>query len=391
LTGPEERPLRFLDAEAEEFNSFLDSLASEPRLALDLESDPYHRYFEKVCLLQISTPSADYFFDPLAFGMPEALHRLLSDSDRLLVLHGADYDVRALKKGFDLSLGRLFDTSIAAQILGLPEIGLKPLLEKELGIIIDKGEQRSDWSKRPLTASQLEYARQDSRHLLPLSERLREKLDAAGRTAWVEEECALLRRRSPIEKKFDPEEWKNVKGAKALGEIGRKVLRAAFVWREDVAQMQDVPPFRIMRNDVLLRLAQWLQRDRRQVRRLDRIRFLPELDLDSLSRALETAISAEDPLSSEQAKHAADQPKAPKKGEPHLDKEARARLDRLRSRRAEWSSLLKIDAGFLISGTVLRRVASTNPQNVNELAQIEGMTDWRIGALGSQILEALRL
>ena len=84
MAPSEERPLRFLDAKAEDFTVLLDSLASEPKLALDLESDPYHRYFEKVCLLQFSTPSADYFLDPLASGLPDALHRILSDPQRLL-------------------------------------------------------------------------------------------------------------------------------------------------------------------------------------------------------------------------------------------------------------------------------------------------------------------
>jgi ribonuclease D len=385
LAPSEERPLRFLDAKAEDFTVLLDSLASEPKLALDLESDPYHRYYEKVCLLQISTPSADYFFDPLAVGMPDALHRLLSDSGRLIVLHGADYDVRALKKGFQLELGRLFDTSIAAQILGLEEIGLKALLEKELGILIDKGEQRSDWAKRPLSESQLDYARQDSRYLLPLAERLVEKLEAAGRLKWVEEECALLRRRSPIEKVFDPEDWKNVKGAKQLGPIGKKILKTAFLWREAKAQVEDVPPFRIMRNDVLLRLAQWIQRDRRQVRRLDHLRFMPQRpDLAQLGEALAAELASDDPPEESI-------PLAPRRDEAPLDKDGRSRLDRLRARRAEWSASLKIDAGFLISGSVLRRIASRNPKNANELAEIEGMTDWRIDALGGLILRALQL
>ncbi len=381
----DERPLRFLDTKAENFTVLLDSLASEPRLALDTESDPYHRYFEKVCLLQISSPTADYVFDPLDFGMPEPMRRLLSDSGRLLVLHGADYDVRALKKAFHLDLGRLFDTSIAAQMLGLEAIGLKALLERELGVVIDKGEQRSDWAQRPLSRAQLEYARQDVSHLLLLGERMRAHLEAAGRLAWVEEECALLRTREPAEKVFDPEEWRSLKGAKVLGPNGRKVLRAAFIWREQTAQAEDVPPFRVLRNDMLLRLAQWLERDRRQAHRLERIRFLPvRPDLEALSAAVVAGLEGPDPGAGKLVKPARKDPLP-------LDKEARSRLDRLRSGRADWAAALKIDAGFLISGTVLRRCAASNPKNVNELAQIEGMTDWRIEALGDRILEALRL
>lgn len=380
----EDRPLRFLDPDAEDFTAVVDSLAIEPRLALDTESDPFHRYYEKVCLLQISTETADWYLDPLAHGLPDPLRALFESEARLVVLHGADYDVRALKKAFGLTLGRLFDTSLAAQILGLPAVGLKALLEAELGVIIDKGEQRSDWAKRPLSAKQLEYAREDTRHLLPLADRLIEKLQGAGRLSWVEEECALLRSREPIEKTFDPNDWKKVKGSKSLKLVGRQVLKAAFVWRERTAQIRDVPPFRVMRNDVLLRLAQRIQKERRQMQRLDRIRFLPPgLDLPSLREALVEGLEGGDP--------AQVRPAEPVARRPRLDKEAQARLEKLKAGRTEWAAALGIDPGFLISGSVLGRIAAAEPKTRSELREIEGMTDWRVEVLAGPIFEVLRL
>lgn len=382
----EDRPLRFLDPDAKDFTEVVDNLAIEPRLALDTESDPFHRYYEKVCLVQISTPTSDWYLDPLAHGLPDPLRALFQDERRLLVLHGADYDVRALKKAFGLTLGRLFDTSVAAQVLGLPAVGLKALLEAELGVVIDKGEQRSDWAKRPLSSAQLEYAREDTRHLLALADRLIERLEAAGRLPWVEEECALLRTREPIEKIFDPNDWKRVKGSKSLKMAGRQVLRAAFVWRERTAQARDVPPFRVMRNDVLLRLAQRIQKDRRQLDRLDRIRFLPKgLDLADLRRAVRDGLAGEDPA------RAKSRDPGRRKDRQRLDKEGQRRLERLKAGRTDWAAALQIDPGFLISGSVLGRIAAANPKTPKELGQIEGMTAWRVAALSTPIFEALRL
>lgn len=359
----------------------LDSLRIEPRLALDTESDPYHRYREKVCLIQIATRDRDLLLDTLAHGLPDPLRALLADPSRTIVLHGADYDVRALAKGFGLRFGRIFDTAVAAQILGVPS-GLKPVLEAELAVIIDKAEQRSDWAKRPLSDAQIEYARRDVRHLLALADRLTTRLESAGRLAWLEEECAQLRLEEPAEKVFDPGEWRAVKGAKELHELGRKALKAAFVWREEEASRRDVPPFRVLRNDELLRVAQRVEEDRGRLHRLGRARFIPpHVSVESLGLAISAGLEREDPAA---------EPRPPRERSP-LDKAAAARLDRLLEARGRWSSSLALDPGFLIPKRVLAGVAARDPKNPSDLEEIEGMTKWRIQALGAAILEALRL
>ena len=164
------RPFSFLDPKDSEA---LDHIRAEPWLALDTESDPFHRYFERVCLIQLSTRTRDFVFDPLEFeGIPGVLADIVGDVARTVVLHGAESDVRALKQSFRLTVGTIFDTQLAARFLGKEKTGLKDLLDVELGVKIDKGEQRSNWGRRPLTESQIAYARQDTRHLLPLAERL---------------------------------------------------------------------------------------------------------------------------------------------------------------------------------------------------------------------------
>ena len=160
----------------------------------------------------------------------------LEREDRPLVIHAADADVRNLKRDFGLKLGRIFDTSLAARILGFEKTGLKDLLHQELGVVIDKGEQRSDWGKRPLSSSQLLYARKDVQHLLALADSLKAKLQQVDRFSWLEEECLWVRDREPTTRVFDQEGWRKVKIAKELDPTGRRVLHAAWTWREKEAQ-----------------------------------------------------------------------------------------------------------------------------------------------------------
>lgn len=374
---------RFLDFSATDIDAQLRSLADAPRLALDTESDPFHRYFEKVCLLQISHDTEDFFFDPLAHGMPDALRAILTDPARTIVMHGADYDVRTLKRSFGLALHRLVDTQLAAQFLGRTNTGLKALLEEELSVVIDKGEQRSDWGHRPLTDKQLVYARQDTQHLLALADALLEKLDALGRVSWLEEECALMLEREPTEKRFDPEGWRKLKGIKEMNKRGRQTLRALFVWREGLAQAQDRPPFRIVRNEGLVRIAADVDRDGPPtVARLERMKFVPKwIDRRRLVAAIAEGLAG--PVPDKRPPR-----KAGKPGVPHTP-ESKARLEALKLGRAEWAKALGMDPGFLVSGSVLESIAKAAPADLTQLAKIPGMTAWRVAAVGAETLAAL--
>jgi ribonuclease D len=366
-------------------DALVDTLSIEPRLALDTESDPFHRYYEKVCLIQISTREADYVFDPLVAGIPERLAHLLADRSRTFILHGADYDVRSLRRSFDLTLGKIFDTAIAANLLGKKELGLKPLLEKELAITIDKTEQRSDWGRRPLTDEQLAYAVADSRHLLPLADKLEALLADAGRLAWMEEECEHLRHREPADRVFDPEAYRNLTGARALGERGRRTARALFLWREDEARAKDLPPFRVLPNDALVLIAGRVEREGPLgAEVLSRIKRVP--------RATDVAKMAEIIVAGVEQ---AEAPKEPERergdGAKRVDREVfRARMERLRRIRSEWSAKLGIDPGFLVSAAILERLAKEPPGSLEDLRSFRGFTAWRVDVVGPDLLAALR-
>ncbi|MCB9653461.1 MAG: HRDC domain-containing protein [Deltaproteobacteria bacterium] len=398
-----DRPFSVLDTRDDRIASIVARLAEEPRLALDTESNAFHSYHEKICLIQISSPTHDYVLDPLEHGLPDAVRRLLSADDRLWVLHGADFDVRSFKKTFQLKLGPLFDTHIAASLLGLSDLGLKALVHAELGQEISKDEQRSDWGRRPLTARQLQYARQDTRLLLPLAERLEEKLVSLGRLDWLGEECARLREVLPSERVFDPEGHVRIKGARALGARGLGVLKAVYLWREQMADQRDLAPFRVLRNDQMIRMGAAADRDAlMSPLELTAFKWLPkDLDRMGLVRALEGLASAP---SSEAPGAKSRSPSRPDGGRQdggrqdggrqdggRLDEEARARFERLSAVRNATAARLGLNPGFFLANAFLRRLAVAPPASREALAKLEGITRWRCDVVGDELLAAAHL
>ncbi len=255
MTRDVPRSAGWIDDEAA-LESLLSRLAGGPEgdVSLDTEADSFHHYFEKVCLLQLSVDGAAFLVDPLA-GLP--LARLLERlAGRRLLMHGADYDLRLLYRDHGFRAGALFDTMIAAQLLGEREISLQALLAKRLGVALDKAHQRADWSARPLSAGMVAYAAEDVAHLSPLAASLAADLEAAGRRAWHEEECARLAAAPfPGGRTRDPENDWRLKGTNALSGRERAFVRALWEVREARAQALDVPPFRVLTNDRLLHAA----------------------------------------------------------------------------------------------------------------------------------------
>ena len=159
-------------------------------LALDTEADSLHAYPEKVCLIQISLPGADQLIDPLSGIDLEPLFSALGGHE--LIMHGSDYDLRLLRKHHSFVPSAIFDTMLASRLLGATQFGLTNLVSQYLGVTLDKGPQKADWARRPLTERMENYARNDTHHLKPLSDRLRADLEAKGRLAWQKESCARL-------------------------------------------------------------------------------------------------------------------------------------------------------------------------------------------------------
>src|SRR5256885_16752473 len=184
-------PAIYLDT-AQETSRFLRSIADVDLLALDTEGASFHRFVDRIYLLQLSARDRSAIIDPLPIGTPTELGTLLENPSVQVVFHDADYDLRLLHQDYGWHVRNIFDTRVAAQLLGIRGFGLAALLEKYFGVKLDKKHQRADWSMRPLTRDMLTYAAQDTMHLLALRDRLAEELERSGRWEWAREEFTLL-------------------------------------------------------------------------------------------------------------------------------------------------------------------------------------------------------
>jgi ribonuclease D len=253
-------------ADAATLAGVVDRLRAEPVIALDTESNSFHVYRERVCLLQISTRSGDFVVDPLAVD-PSPLGEVLCDG-RETVLHGADYDVRCLRREYGWRLPRLFDTMVAARRLGRVGLGLSALVEAHFGVRLSKAFQRADWGRRPLTGDQLTYAALDTHFLLPLYDALAGELATRGVLAEARHEFDRIAAAEFRERVFDPEGWRRLKGARELDPAGRAVLRALWIAREEQARALDRPPFKVLAEQTMVELARTRPADDRALGRV---------------------------------------------------------------------------------------------------------------------------
>jgi len=231
----------------------IDALRPEPAVALDTESNSFHVYRERVCLLQLSTRAQDWVVDPLAVDV-QPLGELLCDG-RETILHGADYDVRCLRREYGWRLPRLFDTMVAARRLGRTGLGLSALVEARFGVRLSKANQRSDWGRRPLSPDQLAYAALDTHYLLPIAEELRAELARLGQADQAMAEFQRIAAVEPKERVFDQEGWRRLKGARELDAHGKAVLRALWIAREARASEADRPPFKVLGEQTMVEVA----------------------------------------------------------------------------------------------------------------------------------------
>jgi len=231
----------------------LPELTAAPWLAVDTEADSLHSYPEKLCLLQVSYPDHDELVDTLADIDLQPLWDTLQP--RELILHGADYDLRLFSKHHEFIPSRIFDTMIAARLLGVPQFGLANLVKDFLGVELEKGPQKSDWSKRPLTERMEQYARNDTHHLRELSELLIAELEKKDRLAWSEESCARQVSDNTKNVAPDPDRVWRIKRSSKLSRPAMAVLREIWKWRENEATRANKPPFFVLKHESLIEIA----------------------------------------------------------------------------------------------------------------------------------------
>jgi ribonuclease D len=287
---------RDLIASATQLAELLPQIESVDRVAIDTEADSLHCYREKLCLVQISLPVPDvvvprlwddagqkrrvvagigdagweprdpkagrdhrsrlqwdYIVDPLVAVDLSPLRAVLER--KKIVLHGADFDLRLLRRGLNLVAHRIFDTVIAARLLGIREFSLAALVKRYFGVELGKGSQKANWAQRPLSARMIEYAINDTHYLLPLAERLGSQLRECDRLDWLRQSCQRAIEQAALERVRNEDELWRIPGSASLRGCEAAVLRALWQWREKEAETADRPPFHILQNHELLGAA----------------------------------------------------------------------------------------------------------------------------------------
>ena len=363
----------------DELAALVADLAGCGALGIDTEADSLHHYTEKVCLIQLTAfRGASWLVDPLALRDLSPLAPILADPSVLKVVHGGDNDVTSLGRDFGFAFRTMFDTAIAARLLGDTEVGLQALVRNELGVELEKGSQRDDWSKRPLTPKQEAYALGDVAHLMALAAALTERLADAGRTEWAREEFAALASLPPAAKLTGRDDFRRIKGSAKLSPRKQAVLRELYLWREARAIAADRPPFKIVGPDVLLALAEASPETIEDVE--DALASYPRQarEAEVVHAAIARALALPD-----DALPARDRDDGPK-----LSAVTRRRIDALRAWRTEEAARAKLDPAIVMSQRVIDRVALAGPQTLEELAAIDGVRPWRARAWGLALLAA---
>jgi ribonuclease D len=358
---------------------FFDSIGDVRIVALDTEGASFHRFLDRIYLLQLSTRERSAIIDPLPIGTPSGLGRLIEDPQVEIVFHDADYDLRLLHQDYGWQPRNMFDTRVAAQLLGLRAFGLAALLERYFGVKLDKKHQRADWSMRPLTEGMLDYAAQDTIHLLELRDRLKDDLERAGRWAWAREEFTLLEgTRWPDEQPQDA--FLRLKGARDLHRRELAVLRELVPWRDAIARQMDRATFRVIGNEQLLDIARQQPTTRDA---LAAIKGMPRGLLESRGQEVLDAVRRglavpENAL-----------PRFPKAPRWDRDPEFDTRVSALKSVRDAAAARLELDPGVLCARDRLEAVARKNPASLDELATVGELRGWQRDVLGRDFIKAL--
>jgi ribonuclease D len=349
-------------------------------IALDTEASSFHRYKEKVCLVQLSTRDRTYLVDPLAVPDLKPLKALLAVPAMEVVIHDADYDLRILAKYHGIRVVNVFDTLVAAELINEPEIGLASLLGKYQGIQVDKKFQKADWSKRPLPADMLAYAAGDTSHLIALRDILKEKLIAKDRWSWAEEEFNLLTD-APFNLAVDDEPgYLKMKGAKVLKPHQLAILREVHAWREALAEKMDRAPFMVLGNEPLLALATDPPKSAREI---GARKGIGEKLVQRHGRDLMAAVQRGLDIPKDEW------PRVPKGKRWNRDDDYDERLKRLKQVRDRLTTEFDLRMGIVASNQLLAEIARTMPGDIEALAVLPGMRRYQAQHFGQALLSVL--
>lgn len=370
---PDNEPV--LIASQDRFEDLIQTIRNEPQLAVDTESNSLFAYQEQVCLIQIATPSQDYLIDPLAVLDLSSLAGIFANPKQQKIFHASEYDVICLKRDYSFEFVNLFDTMVAARILGEPQVGLGSLLETYFGITVNKRFQRANWGTRPLSTAMLDYARMDTHFLFALKSMFETRLKERELWELAREDFAILC--STVPPVIEPNGkscWK-ICGSTHLNGTQAAVLQSLCNYRDQQARKLNLPHFKVFSNDFLLDLCQD-----------------PPHSIDDLSSrrgASEQLIRRHGSGLLQAVNLGEESPPLSRKRRIQPDEEFVKRLEALKDWRKAKAKELKIESDIVIPKDVLERIAALNPRNQTDLETIMSNTPWRYRHYGKSILKEL--
>ncbi len=351
-------------------------LQNESLVAVDTESNSLFAYREQVCLIQISTRTTDWVVDPLAVQDMSPLAALFADPRIEKVFHAAEYDLMCMKRDFDFTFNHLFDTMVAARILGYKAVGLANLLEQHFGIQVDKKYQRADWSQRPIPAEQLKYAQEDTHYLPVLRDILLKEIEQRNCLVEAHEVFALMTNVPPASQVFDPEGYWRISAARDFSRRQMAILRELYLLRDQIAERRNRPPFKIFGDDVLVNIV------KREPHTLQELSAIPGMSHGQMERYGERVLQAI------QKGTKARLPPRPDRT-PRVEPIIMARYDVLH----EWRKARAIERGVesdvIIPKETLWALARNAPNSPGELDNIPGLGPWKKEKYGAELLRLL--
>lgn len=368
-------PKPILITQPEALQRMVNRLSSEPILAVDTESNSLFAYKEQVCLIQFSTPQDDFLVDPLALDDLSSLETLFADPKIEKVFHAAEYDLISLKRDYQYKFENLFDTMLAARILGWQKVGLGSILKSEFEVELNKRFQRANWGKRPISPEMMDYARLDTHYLIPLRFRMKSELKSNGRWPLAEEDFARLRYVNGRDPQDQPEPCWRVRGAYDLDPRQAAVLLELCRYRARVAKSINRPIFKVIGDKTLLAIAEACPRTEGELQEVSVLTPKQyQRHATGLLRAVEDGLAAK----------AVHPPRTPRPDEQFLE-----RLEALRIWRKETAKELRVKSDVVLPRDVMHAIAADDPANHDELAELMDQVPYRLDRFGDQILETL--
>jgi ribonuclease D len=368
-------PKPILITRPDALRQMVNKLSSEPILAVDTESNSLYAYQERVCLIQFSTPQDDFLVDPLALDDLSPLESLFADPHIEKIFHAAEYDLITLKRDYKFDFENLFDTMIAARILGWEEIGLGSILKAEFDVELNKRYQRANWGKRPIPPEMLAYARLDTHYLIPLRFRLKSELKSNGRWPLAEEDFARLRHVNGRDPQDQPEPCWRVRGAYDLNPQQAAVLLELCRYRTKVAKSINRPVFKVIGDRTLLAIAEMCPRSEGELKVITALSPKQcQRHAAGLLRAVEGGLKTEPVYP----------PRTPRPNELYL-----LRLETLRNWRKMTAKEMQVKSDVVLPRDVMNAIAAHDPANHDELAELMDQVPWRLDRFGDQILGTL--